>query len=82
MTAVHNWLRRLAADLVAADQPLPTLLSLKLIDTTILTQFTETVALPAPWRQAGEPSQWQAARDTLGQAGPADEDAPHRGRNW
>lgn len=77
VTAVHNGLRRLAADLIAADQPLPTLLSLRLTDTTIQAQFTEPATLPAPWQQAGEPTQWQTARDALGQPGPADEDAPH-----
>jgi hypothetical protein len=76
VTAVHNGLRRLAADLAAADQPLPTLLSLRLTDTTILTHFSEPAGLPAPWQQTGEPTQWQTARDALEQAGPADEDAP------
>ncbi len=76
VTAVHNGLRRLAADLIEAGQTLPTVLSLRITENTIEAQFTNPVLLPAPWQQAEEPTQWQVERDTLQQADPTDEDAP------
>lgn len=75
VAAIHHGLRRLAADLTKAGQPLPTLHSLRITENTISVEFTTPLVLPAPWQQAEEPTHWQTDRDAV-QADPADEDAP------
>ena len=80
---VDQGLRRLAATITAAGQPLPALLGVDVTPAAVAVVFTDTVDLPGPWQSSGDHTSWWIGLDELnctdeapGRAAPAATVAP------
>lgn len=73
---VDQGLRRLAATITAAGQPLPALLGVDVTPAAVAVVFTDTVDLPGPWQSSGDHTSWWIGLDELNCTDEFDPDSP------
>jgi LysM repeat protein len=73
---VDQGLRRLAATITAAGQPLPALLGVDVTPIAVAVVFTDPVELPSPWQNSGDATSWWIGLAELNSIDGFDPDSP------